>query len=539
MINVIYIFHESGMGGAVQSLLDMLAAAQERLNPIVIIPGCGIVEERLQQMNIVYYVIPYQSDYGGIGVHTQAEVDSAFNDNYRAALELQEIIKQEKIQLIHSNSSANSVGAMAALIAGIPHIWHIREFLEEDFDCEFLDKDLKRELFQCADKLISISDCVKNAYRHKYGIDSEHIYDGLEVERFIMDESPDRKENCFLFAGGLSRQKGQLEAIKAVNELVKSGINVQLYIVGEGNEQYKWILKQYIRIYGLGQYVHIDKFKKDLREYRKMCRYSITASRMEALGRVTIEAMLAGCIVIGGNTGGTAEIIGKDSARGYLYRQGDYRNLAEVMRYAMEHSSDHIRIQQAAQTYALENFNSEKYIEKVIEVYKGVLQGEYRQDVHTKNNVLVKLQNRYIRRNEILMNTYNAGKSDKTRELQATIQRWLNVKLEKKHFDRVLRQRQIHSIAIYGMSYLGWCLYTELENSETEVSYIIDRAMRDGDEIFKVRHLGENLPRVDAVIVTVLGDTRNLCNLIREQYEYTVLTIQQILDWCEEYVEDT
>lgn len=72
MINVIYILHESGMGGAVQSLLDMLAAVRERLNPIVIIPNRGIVEERLQQMNIVYYVIPYLSDYGGTGVHTQS-----------------------------------------------------------------------------------------------------------------------------------------------------------------------------------------------------------------------------------------------------------------------------------------------------------------------------------------------------------------------------------------------------------------------------------------------------------------------------------
>lgn len=539
MINVIYILHESGTGGAVQSLLDMLAVGQKKLNPIVIIPSRGIVEQRLQQMNIVYYVIPYRSDYGGIGVHSQAEVDSVFNDNYRAALELQEIIKQERIQLIHSNSSANSVGAMAALMAGIPHIWHIRELLEEHFDCEFLDKDLKRQLFLCADKLISISDCVKNAYRYKYGIDSEHIYDGLEVKRFMIDELPDRKENCFLFAGGLSRQKGQLDAIKAVNELVKNGINVRLYIIGEGNEQYRWILKQYIRIYGLESHVHIDRFKQDLREYRKMCWYSITASRMEALGRVTIEAMLAGCIVIGADTGGTVEIIGKDSGRGYLYRQGDYRNLAEVMRYAMEHSSNNIRIQQAAQTYALENFNSEKYIEKVIEVYKGVLQGKDRRDINKKNQVLMELQSRFVHRSEILTNTYDSGMSDKTHELQAIIQRWLNVKLEKKYFDRVLRQRQIHSIAIYGMSYLGWCLYTEFENSDTEVCYIIDRAMPDEDKIFKVRRLGEKLPRVDAVIITVLGDTRNLCNLIKEQYDYRVLTITQILDWCEEYVEYT
>ena len=37
--------------------------------------------------------------------------------------------------------------------------------------------------------------------------------------------------------------------------------------------------------------------------FRKKVSYSITGSKMEALGRSTIEAMLAGNIVIGADTG--------------------------------------------------------------------------------------------------------------------------------------------------------------------------------------------------------------------------------------------
>ena len=56
---------------------------------------------------------------------------------------------------------------------------------------------------------------------------------------------------------------------------------------------------------------------------------------MEALGRVTLEAMLAVNMVIGTYTGGTLELIGENQERGYLYKQGNYRDLAKVMKELM------------------------------------------------------------------------------------------------------------------------------------------------------------------------------------------------------------
>ena len=62
MINVLYIVNESEAGGAAQSLLDMLTVGRKRICAVVIIPSEGSIEERLQQMNIDYYVVPFKTD---------------------------------------------------------------------------------------------------------------------------------------------------------------------------------------------------------------------------------------------------------------------------------------------------------------------------------------------------------------------------------------------------------------------------------------------------------------------------------------------
>jgi len=248
LIKVMYIINESALGGAAQSFLDMLTALKNKVNPVVIIPSDGMIEECLQQMQIAYYIIPFETDYRPIGLHSKQESTAILLKSYHAALQIREIIKREKVQLVHTNSSVSNAGAIAAIMERIPHIWHIREFLEEDFDSEFVDKELKKELFDCADGIISISECIQAAYKQKYNVDSRCIYDGVNSERFLESGLSDRVGNHFLLAGNLIPSKGQMEAVKAVNRLVKQGIEVHLYIAGTAdNDLYRWLLKKYVR----------------------------------------------------------------------------------------------------------------------------------------------------------------------------------------------------------------------------------------------------------------------------------------------------
>lgn len=43
------------------------------------------------------------------------------------------IIKDENIDIVHTNTSVSFEGCIAAKRMNIPHVWHIREFMEEDY----------------------------------------------------------------------------------------------------------------------------------------------------------------------------------------------------------------------------------------------------------------------------------------------------------------------------------------------------------------------------------------------------------------------
>lgn len=539
MIRVMYIVNESEPGGAAQSLLDMLAVSNGEIDPTVIIPAAGRIEEWLGKSHITYYIVPFETDHRKIGEHSRREDEFIFQSNYRAALELQEIVGQRGIQIIHTNSSVCNVGAFLALMTGLPHIWHIRELVEEHYGCEFVDNALKRKLFGCADKIVSISHCVSKIYKDKYGVDCKCIYDGLHIERFIETESFEKEADSFLMAGHITPAKGQMDAIKAVRELARQGIETYLYIVGPvESDYYRWFLHRCIKQYGLEQNIRILAYRKDLRKLRRRCRYSITGSKMEALGRVTVEAMLAGCVVIGADTGGTAEIIGQDGSRGYLYRQGNYQDLARVMRYAVEHADRNRSIQRAAQDFAVKKFDAEKYVEKMAALYEDVLRDRERSAVTRNKELSDELQERYNNVKDMDADTdskslacQNSGKNQMLAEM---IRQWFAVKLEKKSLETVLLRRDIRSAAIYGMGYLGRSLYQELEDSSVEIAYVMDQALEDKEGILRIIRLEEELPKADAVIVTVLGDVRALCDLIRNKCGYPVITLKNLLDWCEE-----
>lgn len=534
MINVLYIINESEVGGAALSLLNMLEANKGKLNPVIVISASGSLEERISQLQIKYCIVPFETDNKVIGEHTDAQRDRVFTNNYQAAATVQKIIKEMNIQLIHTNSSISNVGAIAALMAGIPHVWHIRELLEEDFNCEFVDKKLKMDLLGCADAVISISHCVREAFKQKYDIDSVCIYNGVSTSRFLCRDLTTKNNNYFMIAGLIFPNKGQLDVVKAVNILVKKGIDVQLYIAGATNGyQYKWILEKYIEKNDLQYNVHILEFQKDLRPLREKCQFSVTASKMEALGRVTIESMLAGCVVIGADTGGTAEIIGCDRTKGYLYEQGNHEDLADIMQYAMEHGEQNRSIQRRAQSYAERQFNEVSYIEKIMKVYENVICAYKDTDINGKVCVLRKLEERYMASKRL----QDDKQSDDTEneEKQIKIIKMKELMMDNLQgicsIEEALIYRKIETIAIYGMGYFGCHLYDALENGRVRIKYVMDRALKDVSEIINVVNLSDELPKVDAVIVTVLGNTKEIIDLLKGKSVDKIITLEEVLSW--------
>ena len=113
-------------------------------------------------------------------------------------------------------------------------------------------------------------------------------------------------------AGGVSRMsdpkmiKGIQDAVEGYISYLKMGGSYDLYVVGFGKEKFVNNLKLAIpekyrmKVHFLGQ-------RNDIYKLMSSSLAIIVPSFFEAFGRVTAEAMLNSCLVIGRNTGGTKE----------------------------------------------------------------------------------------------------------------------------------------------------------------------------------------------------------------------------------------
>lgn len=537
-LNVMYICNDLGIGGATLSLIDTLEQMRGYVKCIVVIRQQYDIIYYLEKLNIQYYIVPFECDYGLKENNSLEKMELNFIEDYDSAKHLVEIIHNEKIDLIHINSSVSNVGAIAGLIAGIPYIWHIRELIHDHFNCCYYNEDLKRELFNKAARIISISDCVKKKVLETYKIQSIRMYNGLDIDKYenVIDDKNTYNRN-FLMAGIISEEKGQWDAIRAVEFLIKKGYtDIKLYIIGNANEVFKWSVEKYVKRHVLNNNIYFISFKEDLKLFRKHVSYSITGSKMEALGRSTIEAMLAGNIVIGADTGGTKELIGLEEKRGYLYEQGNYENLALVLEKVIN-ESDAIkkRIQKSAQIYAIKEFDSVKYCKELYQVYlDAVANYQY----NTEMSYAKQLTSRYEfldkKKKSKWINNSNLLQTSKVQLAYYWIMKWLKLKQKGISLSDYLQKENIHSIAIYGMAQIGCLVFDELENTTVKIEYVMDRNDQNAMKIIKMINPEGELPKVDAIIVTVLSQEKQLIDWLKGKCSYKICGLTEIIKQLEE-----
>jgi len=299
-----------------------------------------------------------------------------------------------------------------------------------------------------------------------------------------------------------------------------------LALIGQGAEYFRWIVKQYISKKNLESYIDIIPFQKNLRAYRKQCQYALTTSRMEALGRSTIEAMLAGNIVIGANTGGTKEIIGENETRGYLYEQGNYVNLAAVMKRVMaEGAEKKKKCREEAQRYAEETFSSETYADRICELYEKVIRSYSKQEADGKRDFVEELNKRYENLREM-----STIKQFKGSDLKVFLTKWSNLTGQNIRLGDILIKNDYNKVAIYGMGNLGCKLYEDLKLSKVEIPYVIDKNPEYLEEILVVKRPDDIPTGIDVVVVTVLQEEDEIVRRYQEQYGCCALGITRLID---------
>lgn len=122
------------------------------------------------------------------------------------------------------------------------------------------------------------------------------------------------------------------------------------------------------------------------------------------------------------------------------------------------------------------------------------------------------------------------AKSDKHLALFLMMNKWVKVKQEGKNLSSYFMEHGYKRIAIYGMSYAGETLISELKDSDIELAYGIDQK-KGLYSYIDILSLDENLPEVDAVVVTAITFFDEIEEALAEKVSCPIISLEDIL--CE------
>lgn len=345
---------------------------------LVTIPQHGNIEEHLKRKKIPYkFVHEYHSWYTS-EKHKHNQFFLKHILNYKTFFQIRRLIKKEKIDIVHENALTAYVAAWAAESLHIPVVWHMREFMEEDLNITFYNRKYSIKKINRAMYLIAISKAVANKWKRVFSPPIEVIYDGVLVEDYYISDKNRMSDviNIIIY-GRIVEAKGQLFFFEGINRLKKIiDKKIKCFWAGqiEDREYYDTIIS-YINKNGMNEYVRylgeVSNIKNILKDMDVVC----VCSNQEGFGRVTVEAMLAGCIVLGANTGATKELI-INGKNGYLYEVNDVKDFSEKLENIIINFEKNKKLGETAQIEAYENYSINNNIKKVIEVYNRALENK-------------------------------------------------------------------------------------------------------------------------------------------------------------------
>ncbi|MCI7812787.1 MAG: glycosyltransferase family 4 protein [Lachnospiraceae bacterium] len=374
-MKILVVAHEKELNGASLSLLDIIDYLSVRHQFWVVTSyGDGPFYETMKERNIHIVVQPFERWMVRKNHPLKWPLKSLrwrlieSNKNRKTAYEIAKVIQENNIDLIYTNTRVIDIGLRCARLTGKPHVWHFREFGEEDFDMYPLVT--AREHFGRIGKNTDVIICNSRAVYAKF-LKKIHgkaklcvVYNGVAKPEQKSQHTNEKVR--FLITGRISRAKGQLDAVLAVNELVKRGYTeFELLVAGPQSENYLELQREAEKNRGMIKFLGM---RTDMPYLRSITDVELVCSRMEAFGRVTVEAMLAGNPVIGKNAGGTTELI-EEGKNGFLYEPGNIKELADKMEKLIKEPARIKEIGEYAAEYAKDRFLIEVCAKKIEEIF--------------------------------------------------------------------------------------------------------------------------------------------------------------------------
>ena len=387
-MTVLYVVDTYEKGGAASEFFDMVLSLKETydVKPIILTAHDGKYASFARENGIECHIIGHTAfliNEGSTVLRSFVRIilRPVLYARYRTRnfLALKKTIKYidfSEIDIIHSNSNRNDIGAILAKKYNKPHIWHLREFVDLDYKCFSLRGNYIAYMNNLKSTFVAVSDAVKSHWVKK-GVRKEgivRIYDGVNSSFCKHKKSKDDSAFKIVMTGFVSEIKGQkqvIEAISLLDEEKQRKICFDIY--GEGAVEYISYLKHIIKKNRIKSTISFKGYVDNLNELLVNYDIGCNCSRAEGFGLVTVEYMLAGVAVIASDRGANTELIINNKS-GLIYSYGNINDLKNKIELLIDNKDYRKKLAKNGQNFALKNYTIDINAQNIMDLYNKVHQ---------------------------------------------------------------------------------------------------------------------------------------------------------------------
>jgi len=292
-------------------------------------------------------------------------------------------IRRHEISLVHTNNGLELDAMIAARLAGVAYVAHSRGLgviERREAGYTHLDDTLGR--------VIAISTAVATRCEEA-GIPSakvDVIHNPVDIDSYLTYAS--QRDNVrkkwgitssdvvVAIFGRLTKWKGQMEFLQAIELIADRCPNLKALIVGDASDDvhgYQQQVEAFALRERLSGRVIFAGYQQDVAEYYWASDVVVHNSiEAEPFGRVIIEAMACRKPVIAMAEGGPLDII-ENNEDGVLVPPRDTPALSVAIEKLYQSEEDRVRLGQAAEQAAREKFGTHQIAMRVLGIYREIL----------------------------------------------------------------------------------------------------------------------------------------------------------------------
>lgn len=376
---VLFLITKSNWGGAQSYVFTLAKNLHDQGVEVAVCCGgadgktatLGLLASRLQEADI--RVIPLPSIMRDISLISEV----------RACWQLYRILKKEKPDVLHINSSkAGVIGSFCARLATIPkiiftaHGWPHRE--KRNVLMKLLIRAGSWITILFSHVVIAVSELdLKTApvfFRRKKivmihnGVSTFPLLPRHEAREKLGAPHPELSASSYwiLIIAELTKNKALDVALRSLAKMSDTKKHVQMIVLGSGEEKER--LQKQIQVLGLEQDVFLLGFTPDARSYLLAGDCLLLPSRKEGLPMTILEAGIASLPTIATNVGAIPEII-QSGENGLLIGPDDVSALAEGLTQIVNDPEMALRLGERLHETVLADFTEEEMVSKTISLY--------------------------------------------------------------------------------------------------------------------------------------------------------------------------